>query len=258
MPIRERDRWRKASSTLEWFAHDTFWVQAMGRDRTGTDPRAAEGRVGRDPGGGTARGAPRSTLALHGWNCGLGAKAWIHCERKFHEPLLILLGVVGMALLMTCANLAGLLLAKATARRKEIALRLALGAGRSRVIRQLLVEGALLSAGGAVVGLLLAKWATDALPAMLATGQTAIAFEVHPDTRMLAFTAGIALLTTLLFGLVAGVAHDAVDLAHDIRQDPVPESGRSAVHAGTAAAGSTDCHRTSAGGGSGFIHAQPV
>ena len=78
----------------------------------------------------------------------------------------MLAGVVGLALVMACANLAGLLLARAAARRKEITIRLAVGAGRWRLIRQLLMESALLSAGGAAVGLLVGQWGLKALLAM--------------------------------------------------------------------------------------------
>jgi len=221
VPIRARDRleWN-AQHPIEWFTGDIFWVQAMGRLKPGVDPRAAQAELSAI----LAAGMP--AVVARDQRAGVphvelipGGQGLDFLRKDFHEPLLILMAVAGMVLLMTCANLAGMLLARATARRKEIAVRLALGAGRLRLVRQLLIEGALLSAGGAVAGLVLANWGVRALLAILATGFHAVAFEVRPDARILAFTAGISLLTTVLFALAPALGATRQDVASGLKAD---------------------------------------
>lgn len=122
-------------------------------------------------------------------------------RQQFSQPLFVLMGAVGVVLLIACANIANLLLARAAVRRPEMAIRLALGARPARLIAQLLTESLLLAAVGAVLGIFLARWATKLLVIFLSTGQSPIALDLHPDIRVLSFTAAIALITGLLFGL---------------------------------------------------------
>src|SRR5262249_21154964 len=113
-----------------------------------------------------------------------------------------------------CANFANLLLARGTTRTREIALRFAIGAGRARVVRQLLAESVLLSVAGAVVGLLLASIAGRSLLAVLSTGGfNPIALDLRPDSRVLLFTTTVALATGILFGLVPALRATATDPA---------------------------------------------
>jgi predicted permease len=127
---------------------------------------------------------------------------------QFAGPLVVLMAVVGLLLLLACANMAGMLLARAAARERELALRISLGAGRWRLARQVLTEALLLlSAAGAAAGLFLAWFGAVALVRVVASGRPIpglpenLAIAIHPDGNVLLFTAGIAVVTGLLFGL---------------------------------------------------------
>ncbi len=120
----------------------------------------------------------------------------------YEEPLWMLLAIAGLVLLIACANLANLMLARAGAREREIAVRLAMGASRSRLIRQLLAESALLAVAGAALGALLAQSLSQFLVAFLSTSNDPLFVDLHLDLRVFAFTAGLAILTCLIFGLM--------------------------------------------------------
>ncbi len=137
----------------------------------------------------------------------------------FEQPLLVLLGAVGFVLLIACANVASLTLARAIARQKEVAIRAALGAGRARIARQVLTESVLLAALGGLAGLLLALWATDFLMTLLT--QLPGIVEVRIDPFVLGFTFLLAVLT----GLVSGLA-PALQLSRTNPQDSLREGGR--------------------------------
>ena len=122
------------------------------------------------------------------------------------------LAVVGLVLLVACANVANMMLARSVARRREIGIRLALGAGRWRVVRQLLVESMLLALAGGAVGLVLSFWMTDALTAFFPSVEYQIILDVSPDARALAFTLAVALATGLVFGLAPAFQATRPDL----------------------------------------------
>ncbi|MGH9796123.1 MAG: ABC transporter permease [Candidatus Acidiferrales bacterium] len=126
-------------------------------------------------------------------------------REQYEESLWILLAIAGMVLLIACANLANLMLARASAREREIAIRMALGASRSRLMRQLLSESLLLAAAGALLGGWLAGSLSRALVAFVSTQQTRWVLELEPDWRVLAFTAALAILTCVLFGLAPAI-----------------------------------------------------
>ena len=113
----------------------------------------------------------------------------------------MLLGIVGLVLTIACANMANLLLAQSVARRKELAVRLSLGAGRWRLVRQLLVESIMLSTIGAAAGLLIARWGSRAIVAMLSTRTQIVEVDLAMDWRVFAFTTAVGVITGLLFGV---------------------------------------------------------
>jgi predicted permease len=124
-----------------------------------------------------------------------------HLRDQYEKPALLLMGVVALLLLIACTNVASLLLTRGAARQREMALRVSLGAGRLRLLRQGLTESLLLAAAGGALGILLAYWGTGALVRIIASGRERIELQVSPDMVVLLFTAGVALLTGVLFGL---------------------------------------------------------
>jgi putative ABC transport system permease protein len=143
--------------------------------------------------------------------------------RQLRPALLALLGVVGFVLLISCVNVANLSLARATARQREVAVRRALGAGRARIVRQLLTESVLLALMGGAFGMAIAAWGASVLPAVLPTGLTRIPMRplerIALDGSVLAFTAGAAALTGVLFGLAPALASFRADLGEPLKEN---------------------------------------
>jgi len=142
-----------------------------------------------------------------------GAQGKPRFREMLATPLWVLMALTGGVLLIACANVASLLIARAAGRQKEIAIRLAIGAGRFRIIRQLLVESLLLSLAGGVLGLLLAIWTDRALLAFLPPDTVALKLSATPDLRILGFATAVSLLTGLLFGLVPALQSTKPDVA---------------------------------------------
>ena len=135
---------------------------------------------------------------------------------------MILMTVVGIVLLIACANIANLLLTRASARRKEVAIRVALGANRVRLMRQLLTESVLLAALGGSLGLLLAYWLVDALAATTLPLPLPVEDNLALDARVLAFTTGLALVTGLIFGLAPALQASRPDVVPVLKNETAP------------------------------------
>jgi putative ABC transport system permease protein len=158
-----------------------------------------------------------------GWTVGLQS---LHdaLVRNVRSSLIILLGSVGLLLLVACANVANLLLARYSARQREIALRTSLGAGRPRVVRQLLTESVLLAAIGGAIGMLLAKWAVTAL-VLVAPKDLTQFIDIAVDLRIYLFAAGLAALTSILFGLAPALVGSRTELAQTMQMESRSTTG---------------------------------
>ena len=157
------------------------------------------------------------------------AKGDSNLRSQFASPLLVLTALVGLVLLIACANVANLQIARATARQKEIAIRLALGAARSRIVSQLLVESLTLALAGGAGGLALAVWMDRTLLNFLPTGGSALTISTTPDWRILAFTLGISLLTGILFGLAPALQSTRPELAGTLKDQVGSIAGGTSV-----------------------------
>jgi predicted permease len=155
---------------------------------------------------------------------GSAGSTWLRL--KFRRPLVILMTTVALTLLIACVNIANLLLARAATRRKEIAVRLAVGAGRFRLIRQLLTESVLLAALGGGAGLLFAHWFSQALLVYLPR-ENRLALDVPLDARVLGFTLAVSILTGLLFGLAPAWQATRLDLTASLKDQTGASASRS-------------------------------
>jgi predicted permease len=144
---------------------------------------------------------------------------------EFSLPLQILMAVVGLVLLIACANIANLLLARAATRQREIAVRMAMGAGRGRLIRQMVTESLMVALFGGFLGVLFASWASGALLGMVSAGPELLPLDVAPDTRVLVFTLAVSLVAALIFGTVPALRATGIDLT------PALKEGRGTVGA---------------------------
>ena len=193
------------------------WLHIMGRLRPGLSVTAADAafqtiwpqilRATAD--GVDAAFRPRYLTFTSGLEPGVSGESPV--RRQFREPLWLLLGLVALLLVAACATVANLLLAAAAGRRHELALRLALGAARRRIVQQLAVEGLLLAAAGAALGLLFSFWAADGLVRLLSTSYDIVIVDLTPDRRVIAFAALVAVVATAAFTLAPIVRASRID-----------------------------------------------
>ena len=210
-----------------FLARDTWWVVMIGRLKPGVSEPRVHAELDAIFQQGMAADVKPSTKpeAIPHLELEPASKGLDQLRVRFSKPLFILLIVVGLVLLIACANVANLLLARASARQKEIAVRLAIGARRGRVIRQLLTESVLLAGLGGILGLILAFRTTDLLVAFMSSGRDPVSLSVTPDPRILGFTAAVSLLTGILFGLAPALRSTRLELTPALKENAGSLSG---------------------------------
>ncbi len=217
----------------DWLpAKNTSWLSVFGRLATTTDVARAEAqltivdrqiaydRMGANPSAEQRRRADSGSVTLIPADRGLS-----RLRAQFSRPLQILMALVALVLLIACANVANLMLARAAARQREMALRLALGVSRRRLLQQLLVESVIVSSAGGILGLIVAQWGKDVLLRMVSTTGAPVALQVGLDARMLAFTATICVATGVLFGLAPAWRSAHLDMTSALRSARASAAG---------------------------------
>jgi len=200
-----------------------IWLQVIARLKPDITPEQAKATINvtfqrmiESNLGSTVRAEERKGFLDQRINLQAGARGSSTLQEAYGQPLKVLMALVGFVLLIACANVANLLLARGAARQKEFAVRLAIGAGRRRLIRQLLSESLLLAFAGAAAGILLAQWADTLLLRMVSrasAGHEAIQIALRPDARVLAFTLVVTILSAIFFGLIPALRVTRVDLS---------------------------------------------
>src|ERR1700722_10911477 len=202
-----------------------YWIEMIGRLRPGVSMAQAQAVLAPRfhqwvAATATTAGerAKLPALILNPGAAGLGS-----LRRQYSKPLYVLLTMVGLILAIACANIANLLLARAAARSREMAVRLSLGAGRMRVVRQLLTESVVLALAGGALGVLFAIWGIEFLTALMANGEDNFTLRADLNWHVLGVTLGLSLFTGLLFGLAPAVQAVRIDLT------PALKSARSSA-----------------------------
>ena len=190
------------------------WLRVMARLQPGTDMRQAEESLNVRFRGLKTEAGPLGDSLRHVGAIALspGRQGLSDTRTRFSKQLWILMAVVGVVLLIACANVANLLLVRGAERSRETAIRLAIGAGRGRLVRQFVTESLTLAAMGGAAGLLIAWWGSQVLLLLASDGSSPLTIDVTPDARVLAFTLATSLATVALFGLAPATAAARQDM----------------------------------------------
>jgi predicted permease len=227
----------KAQMTPNWDGlndHKDYWLAIIGRLKPGLSPAQAEEALAP-----IYRQILEEDLPLLGGSSpemqqrfverrllmDPGSRGRPIVQRDTKEPLLVLMGMVGLVLLIACANVANLLMARGAARQREIAIRMAVGAGRLRLIRQFLVESLTLSLIGGGAGLLVASWTISLLVGAISESVGIVGLSAKLDLRLLAFTLLLSVLTGLVFGLLPAIKATRLNLESTLREQGSSVSG---------------------------------
>ena len=201
------------ASTKEW------WVSVMGRARPGVSDRQAQAALDTQ-----FAAAVRATIpVLPGEKIPRvelrdGSRGLFEQEQEYARPMTVLMTLVGLVLLLACSNIANMMLARGAQRQKEMTVRMALGAGRMRIVRQMLVESLLLAALGGAGGLLAGYFGSNGIPKLLENAWNRSSLQIQFDWMVFAFTAGITILTGILFGLAPAFAAARTPVAHGLKE----------------------------------------
>jgi len=224
----------KVSSRSLLTSPSAGWVKVVGRVRAGVSRQTAKADVDVIHTGFVDSAVPSSSdratrqrraLSIHVESARAGLSG---PRREFGQPLLLLTGAVALVLIIACANVINLLLARGLARRAEIGMRLALGASRGRLVRQLLAESAVVGTIGGAVGLTLAFWLTPPVAALMANADPAVVYDVTPDSTVLMFAVLLSLGSALAAGVVPAIRASRVN-TRTLVEDAGPRATKGGV-----------------------------